>query len=105
MQSELTLACRAVGIKMGHAALLINHHSTDTIMVATNHRKYNLTDARLQLVDFLLNKALLQDLWLAVLAHFYRTSGTTPDAASKRALLFLLSHSPAHGLGATTGLS
>lgn len=70
---ELTLACRTVGVKMGHAALLINHHSADTIMVATNQQKYNLTDARLQLVDFLMNKALLQDLWPAILAHYYRT--------------------------------
>jgi hypothetical protein len=75
---ELTLACRTVGVKMGHAALLINHHSADTIMVATNQQKYNLTDARLQLVDFLMNKALLQDLWPAILAHYYRTLGK-PD--------------------------
>ncbi len=71
---------------MGHAALLVGRHKTDT-METTLKQRYDLTEAFDSVQDFLLHKARLEDLWPALLAHHYRMAGD-PNA-HKRALAVL----------------
>ena len=83
---EIKAAYRRIGVKMGHAALLVGRHKTDT-MDTTLKQRYDLTEAFDSVQDFLLHKARLEDLWPALLAHHYRMAGD-PNA-QKRALAVL----------------
>jgi len=74
---EISRVHRAMGVKMGHAALLIHRHGTDTLAGATM-RRYNLTEARNTIVHFLTHEVQLQDLWVVFLAHYYKANGV-PD--------------------------
>lgn len=77
----MSLAHRSIGVKMGHAALLIHRHGTDTLTVlseTTHARRYILAEARNDILHFLTHEVQLQDLWVVFLAHYYKAKGI-PD--------------------------